>query len=49
MFFVNKGSSYTWQKGTAKEQGHGKTSYKVLVNPLYQIEQDVEKISFNKS
>ena len=37
-------------KRTAKEQGHGRKSYKVFsVNPLYQIEEDVEKISFNKS
>ena len=37
-------------KGIAKEQGHGKTSYKVFsLNPLYQIEEDVGKISFNKS
>ena len=36
--------------GIAKEQGHGKTSYKVFsLNPLYQIEEDVEKILFNKS
>ena len=28
--FANKSSSYTWQKGTAKEQGHGKKSYKVF-------------------
>ena len=34
----------------AKEQGHSKTSYKVFsLNPLYQIEDDVGKISFNKS
>ena len=37
-------------KDIAKEQGHGKTSYKVFSqNPLYQIEEDVGKISFNKS
>ena len=37
-------------KGTAKEQGHGRKSYKVFsLNPLYQIEEDVGRISFNKS
>ena len=37
-------------KGIAKEQGHGRKSYKVFSqNPLYQIEEDVGKISFNKS
>ena len=37
-------------KGTAKEQGHGKKSFKVFsLNPLYQIEENVGKISFNKS
>ena len=36
--------------GTAKEQGHGRTSYKVFSpKPLHQIEEDVGKISFNKS
>ena len=28
--FANKSSSYTWQHGTAKEQGHGKKSYKIF-------------------
>ena len=38
------------QKGIAKEQGHGRKSYKAFsLNPLYQIEEDVGKISFNKS
>ena len=37
-------------KGIAKEQEHGKTSYKVFsLNLLHQIEEDVGKISFNKS
>ena len=37
-------------KGIAKEPGHGRKSYKVFSqNPLYQIEEDVGKISFNKS
>jgi hypothetical protein len=37
-------------KGIAKEQGHGKKSFKVFsLNPLYQIEENVGKISFNKS
>ena len=49
-FFLNKSSSYTWQKGTAKEQGHGRKSYKVFsLNPLYQIEEDYWNISFSKS
>ena len=28
--FANKSSSYTWQHGTAREQGHGEKSYKVF-------------------
>ena len=48
--FVNKSSSYTWQKGTAKEQGHGGKSYQVFsLKHVYQFEENVGKISFNKS
>ena len=37
-------------KGTAKEQGHGRKSYKVFsLNHLCQFEEDYWKISFNKS
>ena len=37
-------------KGTAKEQGHGRKSYKVFsLNPLYQIEEDYWNICLNKS
>ena len=36
--------------GTAKEQGHGRKSYKVFsLNPLYQIEEDYWNICLNKS
>ena len=34
--------AFAFQKGTAKEQGHGRKSYKVFsLNPLYQIEEDM--------
>ena len=47
--FVNKSSSYTWQKGTAKEQGHGGKSYQVFsLKHVYQFEENVGKISFKQ-
>ena len=38
------------QKGTAKEQGHGRKTYKVFsLNPLYQSQEDYWNICLNKS
>ena len=47
--FANKSSSYTWQKGTAKEQGHGKKSFKVFsLNPFYQFGEDNWNMMFKQ-
>ena len=41
--------AFTYQRAQQRNKGMAETSYKVFsLNPLYQIEEDVGKISFNK-
>ena len=48
--FANKSSSYTWQKGTAKEQGHGRKTYKVFgLNPFYWFGEDNWNMMFKQN
>ena len=48
LLYHSQGEMFRWnsQKDIAKEQGHGRKSYKVFsLNPLYQFKANVGKIS----